>query len=77
MPDNPRYRHHHGPDTQTSEIEGRYFCDTCNQEVFVPIDVSAGRHQDFVEECPVCGSPMLIRADIQQDGRAHVEGQRE
>lgn len=77
MPDNPRYRHHHGPDAQSSEVEGRYFCDTCNQEIFVPIDVSAGQRQDFTEECPVCGSPMVLQADIQQDGRARVEGQRE
>lgn len=77
MPDNPRYRHRHGPDAGTSDVEGRYFCDTCNQEVFVPLDVSAGPHQDFVEECPLCGSPMVLRADIQQDGRARVEGKRE
>lgn len=77
MPDSPRYRHHHGPDAQTSDIEGRYFCDTCNQEVFVPVDVSAGRRQDLAEECPVCGCTMVLRADIQLNGRAHVEGQRE
>jgi hypothetical protein len=77
MSGNPRYRHHHGPDTHTSDVEGRYFCDACNQEIFVPLDVSAGQHQDFVEECPVCGSPMVLQADIQQDGRARVDGHRE
>ncbi|MFN9369377.1 MAG: CPXCG motif-containing cysteine-rich protein [Planctomycetia bacterium] len=44
------------------DVDG--FCDACNQEVFLPIDVSAGAHQDFVEECPVCGSPMVLRARI-------------
>jgi competence CoiA-like predicted nuclease len=77
MTDNPRYRHHHGPEAETPEIEGRYFCDSCNQEVFIPLDVTAGRQQDFIEECPVCGSPMMLRADIQQDGRAKVDGHRE
>lgn len=77
MPDNPRNRHRNAPDAGTSEVEGRYFCDTCNQEVFVPIDVSAGQRQEFIEECPICGSPMVLRADVQPDGRAHVDGRRE
>lgn len=77
MSDHPRYRRHPGPEAGTSEVEGRYFCDTCNQEVFVPLDVSAGQRQDFVEECPLCGSPMVLRAEIQQDGRARVDGRRE
>ncbi len=77
MTDNPRFRRHHVPEAGTSEVEGRYFCDSCHQEVFVPLDVSAGQHQDFVEECPHCGSPMVLRADIQADGRARVDGRRE
>ncbi|MFM7035991.1 MAG: CPXCG motif-containing cysteine-rich protein [Planctomycetia bacterium] len=77
MPDNPRYRHRHGPDAETSEVEGRYFCDSCNQEVFVPLDVTAGHHQGLIEECPICGSPMVLQVDIQRDGRAHIDGKRE
>lgn len=77
MSDTPRFRRRPAPEVQSSDVEGRTFCDTCGQEVFVPIDVTAGQHQDFVEECPICGSPMVLRADIQQDGRAHVDGQRE
>lgn len=76
MQENPRYRRHAIP-AQTSEVEGRYFCDTCGQEVFVAMDISAGRHQDYVEECPVCGSPMVLHADIQPDGSTRIEGQRE
>lgn len=77
MPDRPRYRHRHGPDTRSSDVEGRYFCDACNAEVFLPLDVSAGGRQEFVEECPVCGSPMVLRADVLPDGRARVDGHRE
>ena len=29
------------------------------------------------EDCPVCGSPMVLHADLQQDGRARVDGHRE
>ena len=76
MPDNPRYRKRDIP-AQTSEVEGRYFCDACNEEVFVPVDVSAGSHQDYVEECPVCGSPLVLHVDIQQDGRARIADERE
>jgi hypothetical protein len=77
MPDQPRYRYHQGPGTESSEVKGRYFCDACNQEIFVLLDVSAGRHQDFVEECPVCGCPMMLHADIDQNGRTRVDGERE
>ena len=77
MPDTPHYRHRHTTDEQPSEVSGRYFCDACNQEVFVPVDVSAGIRQDFVEECPICGSAMVLRTSIQPDGRAHVDGTRE
>lgn len=40
----------------------------------MPIDVSVELRQDFVVECPVCGSPMVLRVDVQPDGQGHVAG---
>lgn len=65
------------PDDLPTEVEGRYFCDACGREVFVPLDVSAGTHQDWVEECPVCGHPMLLHADLDPRGRARLDGHHE
>ncbi|MEO6594498.1 MAG: CPXCG motif-containing cysteine-rich protein [Planctomycetota bacterium] len=37
--------------------EARYVCDSCGEEVEVPIDLSAGSRQSYVEDCPVCCNP--------------------
>ena len=48
--------------------EGSYTCGECGEEVVVPIDVSAGGDQDYVEDCPVCCRPHRIRVRIERDG---------
>jgi hypothetical protein len=40
----------------------------------VPVDISAGAHQDHVEDCPVCCHPITLHVDIATDGEAHVGG---
>jgi cysteine-rich CPXCG protein len=34
----------------------------------VPIDVSEGSVQEYVEDCPVCCRPNLIHVEINNDG---------
>jgi hypothetical protein len=58
-------------------IEATYICDACGEEIVVPVDVSAGAHQDYVEDCPVCCHPMTLHVDIDGDGEAHIEGEHE
>ncbi|MBC21173.1 MAG: CPXCG motif-containing cysteine-rich protein [Planctomycetaceae bacterium] len=41
--------------------EGSYFCNACGEEIVIPLDVSAGREQEYVEDCPVCCRPNLLR----------------
>jgi hypothetical protein len=65
------------PRKQTSDLEARYICDTCGEEIVVPIDISGGSHQDYVEDCPVCCNPMVLHVDIGDDGEAHVESEHE
>jgi len=60
-----------------ADPEATYVCDSCGEEIVVPIDLSAGTHQDYVEDCPVCCHPMRLHVDIDPEGEAHVEGEHE
>lgn len=62
---------------QTSDLEARYICDTCGEEIVVPIDVTEGSHQDYVEDCPVCCNPMVLHVDIDERGEAHIMSEHE
>jgi hypothetical protein len=61
----------------STDQEAVYVCDSCGEEIIVPVDVSAGAHQDYTEDCPVCCHPMSLHVDIDPDGEAHVEGEHE
>ena len=52
--------------------EASYVCDSCGEEVVIPIDLTAGEHQDFVEDCPVCCNPSLIHVDVDPEGDVRV-----
>jgi hypothetical protein len=54
-----------------------YACDSCGEEIVVPVDISAGSHQDYVEDCPVCCHPMTLHVEIDPDGEAHLQGEHE
>lgn len=49
--------------------ETSYICDSCGEEIVVPIDASAGVSQQYVEDCPVCCHPNVIHLEIDDDGR--------
>jgi hypothetical protein len=57
--------------------EAAYCCASCGEEIVVPIDVAAGRRQDYVEDCPVCCRPNLIHVEIDDDGEISVWGEAE
>jgi transcription elongation factor Elf1 len=65
------------PSGRSLDAEATYVCDSCGEEIVVPVDVSAGSRQDYVEDCPVCCHPMSLHVDIDPDGAAHVEGEHE
>jgi DNA replicative helicase MCM subunit Mcm2 (Cdc46/Mcm family) len=52
--------------------EAAYTCDSCGEEIVVPLDCSAGSHQQYVEDCPVCCNPNVISVELDEDGRARV-----
>jgi hypothetical protein len=52
--------------------EASYFCDCCGEEIVVPIDLSAGLQQEYVEDCPVCCRPNLIHVEVDAGGGVRV-----
>tara|TARA_B100000686_G_C16212914_1_gene676363 strand:- start:129 stop:443 length:315 start_codon:yes stop_codon:yes gene_type:complete len=54
--------------------EATYICDHCGEEIVVPIDPTAGSHQQYVEDCPVCCNPHVIHVEIDADGMPRVWG---
>ena len=47
--------------------EASYICESCGEEIVVPIDISAGVRQQYVEDCPVCCSPNVIHVEFDDD----------
>ena len=48
--------------------QATYICDSCGEEIVVPVDLSAGASQEYVEDCPVCCHPHVIHVEIDEDG---------
>ena len=57
--------------------EASYVCGSCGEEIVVPLDPSAGEHQSYVEDCPVCCSPNEVSVDYDEDGSARVSSRPE
>ncbi len=45
-----------------------YTCPYCGEENYVGFDPSGGRRQSFVEDCPVCCSPISFVVRVDEDG---------
>lgn len=52
--------------------EVTYICDCCGEEVVIPIDLSAGHMQEYVEDCPVCCHSNIIHLELDGRGRPTV-----
>jgi hypothetical protein len=57
--------------------DASYVCDSCGEEIEVPIDISAGPRQSYVEDCPVCCNPNVIHISIDEDGEPSVRAEAE
>jgi len=56
--------------------DASYACPACGEQIVVPLDPSAGRVQEYVEDCPVCCHPVVLRVVV--DGEeAHIEARAE
>lgn len=71
-----------GDDDDQSEAlevdqESAYICPTCGEEIVVPLDISQGNYQQYIEDCPVCCHPNLIEVEFDHDGNANVRSESE
>ena len=57
--------------------EASYLCDSCGEEIVIPIDPSAGSHQVYVEDCPVCCHPHVLSIELDESGAARVRSEHE
>lgn len=57
--------------------EAAYICPSCGEEIVVPIDVTQGCSQRYVEDCPVCCCPNVISVEIDSEGMATLTAEAE
>jgi hypothetical protein len=49
-----------------------YICGSCGEEIVIPLDFSQGSSQEYVEDCPVCCCPNVIRVEIDDEGSISI-----
>jgi hypothetical protein len=64
-------------ESKAMKNEASYICNSCGQEIVVPIDLSEGMSQEYTEDCPVCCCPNVIRVEVDEDGDVRVWAERE
>jgi hypothetical protein len=50
--------------------EASYTCGACGEEIVIPVDLSQGERQEFVEDCPVCCRANVVRVEVDESGEA-------
>lgn len=60
-----------------SMFEAVYLCDSCGEEIVIPVDPAAGAGQSFTEDCPVCCRAQNIRVSIHPDGTVDCQSELE
>ncbi|MAB79609.1 MAG: CPXCG motif-containing cysteine-rich protein [Planctomycetes bacterium] len=61
----------------SAEEEAFYLCPACGEEIGIPVDLSGGSEQEYVEDCPVCCRPVLLRIHIHGEGGPTITAQTE
>jgi predicted esterase YcpF (UPF0227 family) len=57
--------------------EASYVCDACGEEIVVPLDLTEGSSQTYIEDCPVCCRANIIHVEVDDDGNTSVHAQPE
>jgi transcription elongation factor Elf1 len=56
--------------------EGSYVCPSCGETIVIPVDVSGGEEQRYVEDCPVCCNANVIHVEVMEgEARVWAEGE--
>lgn len=48
--------------------EATYVCDSCGEEIVIPVDLTQGEQQQYYEDCPVCCNPNRISVEVDESG---------
>ena len=48
-------------------IEQTYTCGSCGESIVTAIDPTAGAEQEYVDDCPVCCRPHVLRVRVRGD----------
>ncbi len=59
-------------DSAGSQAEGSYICDGCGEEIVIPLDLTEGLSQTYVEDCPVCCRANVIHVSVTDDDVVEV-----
>ena len=43
--------------------EAAYTCPSCGESIVIPLDLSQGDDQQYVEDCPVCCRPNIVHIE--------------
>ena len=57
--------------SQMDEDAG-YICNSCGEDIVIPIDLPQGTSQQYVEDCPVCCNPNVIFVEVDPEGVPRV-----
>lgn len=57
--------------------DATYICDSCGEEIVIPLDLTEGVHQRYVEDCPVCCNANVIFVHVDDRGNVSVYAQPE
>jgi hypothetical protein len=52
--------------------DASYICDACGEEIVIPLDLTEGTSQKYVEDCPVCCRANVIHVEIHEAGAPRV-----
>jgi len=56
----------------SSHEDASYICDACGEEIVIPLDLTEGSSQTYVEDCPVCCRANTIHVQIDDHGNAQI-----
>ena len=56
----------------SSQEEASYICDACGEVIVIPLDLSGGSSQKYVEDCPVCCRTSIIHVELDENGESNV-----
>ncbi len=57
--------------------DSTYLCPACGELIVIPVDISAGSRQEYVEDCPVCCRPNVLIIEVDDEGRVQITSEAE